>query len=105
LPDLFYCRRVLRLHCDKSIGDHITEKQRGPRAFAKIDPFFCPNELFPVYRAQFVERGENFIRQRDHDIFHFLVLLYVNMLGRWRGLRAEPYHCECKPRPLVNFKC
>jgi hypothetical protein len=65
----------------KSIGDHITEKQRGPRAFAKIDPFFCPNELFPVYRAQFVERGENFIRQRDHDIFHFLVLLYVEYAG------------------------
>src|SRR5947209_16515735 len=37
LSDLFYCGRVLRLHRDESISDYITEKQRGPGAFARSE--------------------------------------------------------------------
>src|SRR5205809_810612 len=63
LSDVFNCGRILRLHRDKSIGDHVTEEQGGPGPLTKIGPFFRPNEFFPIYRAQFVERGKNFIRQ------------------------------------------
>ena len=70
LPNLFNGRRILCLHSHESIGNHRPQQKSDPRPLGKTRALVGSNVFLPVDRAQFIQRAKDFIRQRNHHVFH-----------------------------------
>ena len=105
LPNVFYGRRILRLNCDKTIGNHRSEQKGNTRSLGKICPLFRAHEFLPVDRPEFIQGAKHLIGQWHHHVLHFFrELFYIDMLGSLRRLGAERHSHECIARPLLEIK-
>src|SRR6266566_1522522 len=90
LANIFYCRRILRLHRDKAIGNHCPKQESDTRSLGEIGFFIAADMFLPVYRTQLVQCPEKLVRSRDHDIFYSRgQLVNIDVLRSLRTMRAQ----------------
>src|SRR5438105_4870888 len=98
LPDFLHRGRIFGLHCNEAVGYDRAEEEGNPRALREIAALLGPDEFTPVDRTQLVERAEDFIRQRHHNVFDFLRHLFdVDSLGCLGsvGTESDPDQSDC----------
>ena len=54
----------------------VPEQERDARTFGEIAPLFAADVFLPIYPAEFVQRAEDLVRQRHHDVVDFLRELF-----------------------------
>src|SRR5262245_22327158 len=90
LANLLYCRRVFRLHRDKTIRDYRPQQERDPRPLGEIWSLIAADVFLPIDRAELVQCPENFVRQWHHNVFHSRgQLVNINVLRSLRAMRTQ----------------
>src|SRR5947207_2028956 len=90
LANIFYCRRILRLHRDKAIGNHCPKQESDTRSLGEIGFFIAADMFLPDYRTQLVQCRKKFVRQGHHDILYSRgQLVNIDLLRSLRTTRAQ----------------
>src|SRR5262249_31909430 len=102
LANIFYYRRILRLHRDKAIGNHCPKQESDTRSLGEIGFFIAADMFPPVYRSLFSAPKISF--GNGTTTSSTVVDNWLMLTCCWACAPCA-HKARSQMRATVNFKC